>query len=50
MYCFVLGLAYLSTVLGFGHRQEQLHHWLGLGDQWTHHVNDRCKLGVWFNT
>lgn len=41
---------YLSTVLGFGHSHEQLHDRLRLGNQWSHHMNDCCELGVWLDT
>lgn len=42
-------LKYLSTVLGLGNGHEQLHDWLGLGDQWRHDVNNCCKLGEGLN-
>lgn len=38
-------LKYLSAVLGLGNSHEQLHDWLGLGDQWRHHMNNSGKLG-----
>lgn len=43
-------ILYLCTVLGLGHSYQQLENGLGLRHQRGDGVDDRCELGVWFNT
>lgn len=40
---------YLGTVLGLGHRYQELEYGLGLGHQRGHGVDDGGELGEWFN-
>lgn len=41
---------YLCTVLGLGHSYQELEYGLGLGHQRGDSMDDRCELGVWFNS
>lgn len=43
-------IIYLCTILGLGHSYQELEDRLGLGHQRGDSMDDRCKLGIWFNT
>lgn len=45
-----VGGVYLCAVLGLGHSEQKLEDGLRLGHQRGDGVDDRCELGVRFNT